>query len=184
MSVASVQLQDDCPGPKPAAKRATAPKAAMEPPAKALEDIDQGDMAGDAPMARRAKPGTFDSMCRQSTLQLSIESSADAGVAFAIKDVRIRLADGDKALGTMATRNPTVWNDSKYEAWDEQVPAGASLKAGYAIGHPNWAEVEKASGKSSWGPMFILDVDVEVDGVVRTISSPKVPRNEPVNIVT
>lgn len=123
-------------------------------------------------------------MCTQSRVQLSIESDGDEAQSFAIRAVRLKKAEGGDVLGTMTTREPTVWDDSKYKPWDESIGAGASVKVGYALGDPDWAKVGKALGGSTWGPMYIVEIDVEIDGRTQTVASPKVPRDEPINVVT
>jgi hypothetical protein len=169
VSVASVQLQEDC------------PSAAPQKPAMQQEKF-AGDVAPSAVMDSSARG--FAAMCTQSRVQLSIESDGDQTQSFAIRAVRLKKAEGGDVLGTMSTREPTVWEDSKYQPWDESVAAGASMKVGYALGDPDWAEVEKGLGGSSWGPMYIVEIDVEIDGRIQTVASPKVPRDEPINVVT
>ena len=165
VSVASVQLQDDCPSAAPA-KPASQPQSETE----------------EAAAARMAKG--FAPMCTQSRVQLSIESGGDEAQSFAIREVRLKKADGGEVLGTMTSREPTLWEDSKYNPWDESVAAGAAIKVGYALGDPDWGKVGKALGGDTWGPMYIVEIDVEIGGRMQTIASPKVPRDEAENIVT
>ncbi len=180
VSVASVQLQDDCPSAKPAKPPApAAAKPAAEPAMR--QEKAPGDVAPGA-SGRMAKG--FAPMCTQSRVQLSIESDADVPQTFAIRAVRLKKAEGGEVLGTMSTRAPTVWENSKYEPWDESITAGASIKVGYALGDPDWGKVGKALGGDTWGPMYIVEIDVEIDGHLQTVASPKVPRDEPENIVT
>ncbi len=169
VSVASVQLQEDCPSAAPQ-------KPAMQ------EKRAAGDAAAGAVMDSSERG--FAAMCTQSRVQLSIESDDEQTHSFAIRAVRLKKAEGADVLGTMSAREPTLWEDSKYKPWDESVAAGASMKVGYALGDPDWAKVEKALGGSSWGPMYIVEIDVEIDGRMQTVVSPKVPRDEPINVVT
>ncbi|MGH1344124.1 MAG: hypothetical protein ACRBN8_21375 [Nannocystales bacterium] len=174
VSVASVQLQDDCPSAKPPSSADSKPDE-DEPREAAME-------TESAAAARSAKG--FAPMCTQSRVQLSIESASDTAQSVAIVAVRLKKADGGEVLGTMTTREPTLWENSKYNPWDESVAAGASIKVGYSLGDPNWAQVGKSLGGDTWGPMYIVELDVEVGGQRQTIASPKVPRDEPENIVT
>jgi len=176
VAVASVQLQDDCPSPKKAQAEDEPMQPKSEKPSMAMPDEPMGDVAD-------SERG-FAPMCVQSRVQLSIESEVDAAVGFAIREVRLKQADGGKVVGTMGAREPKIWDESKYSTWDESIPANVSVKVGYALGDPGWSRVEKALGSSSWGPLFVVEIDVEIDGEVRTIVSPKVPRDEPENIVT
>lgn len=165
VAVASVQLQDDCP-----------PRRSTMTQPEPMGDEEPG-------MQQKGAP-SFAPSCVQSMVQLSIESEADEALRFAVREVRLKHAENDAVLGTMTSREPQVWSDSKYEAWGENIDAGASLKVGYALGDPNWNAVGKALGGSTWGPLYYLEIDVEIDGKVRTVVSPKVPRDEPENIVT
>lgn len=173
VSVASVQLQDDCPsaGPK-------------KPAAPAKPEMQQKSAGDVAPGAAMDSARGFAPMCTQSRLQLSVESDGDEAQSFAIRAVRLKKAEGGDVLGTMTTREPTVWDDSKYNPWDESVGAGATIKVGYALGDPDWAKVGKALGGSTWGPLYIVEIDVEIGGRMQTVVSPKVPRDEPINVVT
>jgi len=181
VSVASVQLQDDCPSAKPAKPVAPAePEASASKPAMQQKAV-PGDVARGA-SAEMAKG--FAPMCTQSRVQLSIESDSDAAQAFAVVAVRLKKADGGDLLSTMSPREPTLWEDSKYNPWDESIAAGASIKVGYALGDPDWGKVGKALGGDTWAPMYIVEIDVEIGGQVQTVASPKVPRDEPENIVT
>lgn len=175
VSVASVQLLQDCPDPEPAAAKPSPAQAKRRAPS------DEEIAAGDAPEGFAPRMD-----CTQSTLQLAFTSKAQQAVPIEINEIRIRLASGGETLSTIEARAPTVWTDSKYEPWDESVSAGASVKASYKIGTPDWGAVEKALGKSSFGPTYVLEIDVAVDGVerTRTIESAKVPREEPAQVVT
>jgi hypothetical protein len=176
VAVTSVQLQDDCPSPKAPSAGAAAEPMRMEKAAMQQEDA-AGDVADeDVGLGLRG--------CIQSRVQFSIESESDQALAFSVKAVRLKKAEGDDVFGTMNTREPTVWEDSKYQPWDQSIAAGASLKVGYAIGAPDWGKVEKALGESTWGPMYVVEFEVEIDGDTRTLVSPQVPRDEPENIVT
>ncbi|MCR9166294.1 MAG: hypothetical protein ACE37F_00040 [Nannocystaceae bacterium] len=174
IAVSSVQLQDDCPSPK-SASASPVPVGIEEP------GMQQKAQMGDAP-AHGAR--AFAPSCVQSRVQFSIESESDQAHAFAVKAVRLKKAEGGEVVGTMTTREPTVWEESKYNPWDQKVAAGASLRVGYALGAPDWGKVEKALGQSTWGPMYVVEFDVEIGGEVRTLVSPQAPRDEPENIVT
>ena len=181
VSVASVQLQDDCPSAAPAKPTASDKPAESAAEPEMQQEKDAGDVAPGA--AGRMAKG-FAPMCTQSRVQLSIESDGDEAQSFAIREVRLKKADGGDVLSTMSTREPSLWTDSKYTPWDESVAAGASIKVGYALGDPDWGRVGKALGGDTWGPMYIVEIDVEIGGQMQTVASPKVPRDEPENIVT
>ncbi len=173
--MASVQLQDDCPPPK----RET-PAASMRPRSRAEPAAQHKGQNVAAPGVVRGRRRA----CTQSRVQLSIESDDDQAQSLAIRAVRLKKADGGQLLGTMTTRDPTLWRGSKYEPWDETIAPGASIKVGYALGDPGWAAVATALGSETWATMYIVELDVEIDGRMQTVVSPKVPRDEPENIVT
>lgn len=179
ISVASVQMIQDCPDnePEPAAGDEAPSQAMSEKRAPSAMPPSPGSPMGDV------GPGdSFQQPCDQSTVQLALENSGDAAVAVEIKAVRI-LAKG-KVVGTLATRKPKIWTNNTYEAWDQTVAPNTPTKASYKLALPNWSEVEKAIGVSSFGHMFTLELDVAIDGQVQTVSSPEFPREEPHVIVT
>jgi hypothetical protein len=49
---------------------------------------------------------------------------------------------------------------------------------------PNWAEVETTLGKSSFGQMYTVEVDLDIDGQATTLSSPQFERGRPQIIKT
>jgi hypothetical protein len=126
--------------------------------------------------------GSFRQPCDQSTVQLALEHGGDAAVPVEIKAVRI-LSKG-KVVGTLHTRKPKIWANDTYEAWDQSVAPNTPTKVSYKLSLPEWSEVEKAIGQTSFGHMFTLELDVAVDGQVQTISSVEFPREEPHVIVT
>ncbi len=173
VTVASVQLQEDCPAAAPAAKSMPKP---TEPA--------NGPQADSMPRAAARKASGFAAHCVQSRVLLAIASDAQEVIPFSVKAVRLKKADDGAVVGALTTREPQVWADSKYDAWDQSIAAGADIKVGYALGGPDWGAVGKAVGGDPWGPLYILEFDVEIDGRVQTIVSPKVPRDEPMNVVT
>ena len=178
ISVASVQMIQDCPDPEPAPESADVPASAERAPAQ------PGATARTEPYKRgRAPVGkSFRQPCDQSTVQLALETDGDAPVAVEIKAVRI-LSQG-KEVGQIQTRKPTIWTDNSYQPWDQTVAPGAPTKASYKLSMPKWSEVETAIGESSFGHMFTLEIDIAVDGQIQTVSSPEFPREEPHVIVT
>jgi hypothetical protein len=190
IAVSSLQLQEDCepqapPAPAPTLSRTPSPTKSMGATAKRRPSADEslGDVAYDPMRASRARR-----RCQQSTMQLAVTSKATKDAPFVVKGVRLRQAGKDKVLQEMTVRNPTVWKDSGYTTWDQIVGAEAALKVGYDIAGPDWSTVEKALGSSSYGPLFEVEVVVEIDGEEKTLeasSSPRAPRDEPEpNIVT
>lgn len=176
VSVASVQMIQDCPDDEPEPSQAgsaeqRAPSAAMPPAPGApatLDNVAPGD--------------SFRQPCDQSTVVLALANGGEASLAVEVKAVRI-LSNG-KVVGTLQTRKPKIWANNTYESWDQTVAPGAPSKVSYKLSMPSWSEVETAIGQSSFGHMFTLELDVAIDGVVQTVSSPEFPREEPHVIVT
>ncbi len=188
VAIASVQVIEDCPhqdkNDLPALPAGS--PAAPEPPA-ADEDVPARparSMTETAAGAARRGGGDIDS-CTQSTVQLAFTGTTETPAAVRIVGTRLLRPDTNAKVGTLNVRKPKQWIDgSGYRPWDQTVPAGGSLKASYKLSMPNWAEVDKDIGKSSFGYMFILEVDVEIDGAVQTLTSPQFPREEPHVVVT
>lgn len=188
-SIASVTMIEDCPQhdpPPPPADEEVAPAAPAKPaeaPAQAARrappsaDISAGDSIDGR--------GIPSDMCTQSTMQLAFSADGKTPGKVAIKTIRVLDPKSEKPLGNVTARVPTTWTKAgNYEAWDEIVPAGEETKASYRISVPDWTKVEKELGGGSFGASFILEVDLEVDGVSQTIRSPQFPREEPHVVVT
>lgn len=121
--------------------------------------------------------------CVQSTLQLSFIGQGDFASKVAIKELRLLAASGQD-LGTVKTRLATQWQNNGYLPWDQQLQPNTDLKAGYKITPPDWTAVGAKLGGSSYGVMFVLEVEVEIDGVKQTVRSAQFVRQQPVAIPT
>ena len=162
-SIASVQLIQDCPDHKSQAKA----NSALAPSTGGKKEKRKHDSAG-----------SFQQPCSQSTLQLAFTGQQGESSVATLRAVRLQLAEG-KALGALATRMPTIWNTSGYEAWDGTIQPGADYKASYKLSVPDWSAVERTLGGSSYGQMYIVEVDVEIDGKSTTLTSPQFERGRP-----
>lgn len=168
VAIASVQMQEDCPDPKPAS-----------PPVPAKQALP----ARPSSMAPSDSAAGYVQPCVQSTLQLSFTGQGDSASAVSIKELRLLSAD-EKALGTIETRLPTQWHDNGYQPWDQQLEPKTDLKAAYKISPPDWSAVEALLGGTSYGAMFVLELVVEIDGVSQTVRSAQFVRQQPVAIPT
>ncbi|WP_106393479.1 hypothetical protein [Enhygromyxa salina] len=201
IAISSVQMIQDCPDPPAPSPGAPSPGApspgAPSPQAPApTEPLADESMAKPAAMPPRVDEGSgarfapgdapgFVQPCDQSNMQLTIEiagASGQTAVPVAVKAVRL-LSKG-RQVGELKSRKPSAWSEERYQPWDEQLSPGEALKASYKLGLPDWTAVEQAIGESSFGHMFTIEVDVEVDGRVETVVSPEFPREEPHVIVT
>jgi hypothetical protein len=178
VSVASVQMIQDCPDEEPEPSDAAA--LAEDVPSSERRTPSPGAAA--QPMGDVADGGSFRQPCDQSTVQLALENKGDAPVGVEIKAVRI-LSKG-KVVGKLETRKPKIWTNNTYEAWDQTVAPSVPTKASYKLSMPSWSEVEEKLGQSSYGHMFTLELDVVIGGEVQTVSSQEFPREEPHVIVT
>jgi len=186
VAVASVQLQDDCPEPVAAAAPVAEVRAqgARSMPRPGLRDAEGNVAHGDR---ERGLGDRLAARCVQSEVQLSITSEDSKALPFSIRAVRLRKGDGAEVGGpieTMKARTPRIWKGSTYSAWDESIAPGSTLNVRYALGAPDWTAVEKILDGSSWGPLYVVEVEVEVAGRLQTVSSPLTPREAVEEMVT
>lgn len=114
----------------------------------------------------------------QSTVQFSFENEGPGDIRVSLSEVRFLSAAGE-SFGAIATRGPTHWRDNGYHVWDETLAAFTELAASYKLSMPNWAEVEKSQGSTSYGPMYLLEADVSLGAVVQTVRSAPFSRQRP-----
>jgi hypothetical protein len=203
-SIASVVMIEDCPdrAPLPPAPTTLNRGMPMPPPSAVVpkDEAAQKAPADEAPSAELA-PGAAAKMapgaalgdsphgwsppCSQSTMQISFTGQGDTPGRVVIERVRLLEPGTFEELGRLSVRHPAAWTESGYFAWDEILPAGGSVKASYSLGLPNWSDVErKKAGASSYGHMFVLEVEVSIDGVSQTVRSQEFPREEAHVVVT
>jgi hypothetical protein len=158
VAISSVQISDDCPDPVAAAPAMSPSQApASRPPPSDSSAL-------------------YDAGCLQSTIQIAFAAQGESQIA--LREVRLMTPEG-KTLGTIAHRLPTMWQDNSYVTWDEVLPENSDLKAAYKITPPNWQEVEKVLGSSSYGAMFVIEADFEIGGVTTTLRSNQIAREDP-----
>lgn len=110
--------------------------------------------------------------CSQSTVQLAVGS--DRAGPFRIEAVRVLDAQ-TRVAGSSRLRAPTRWDQQggSYLPWDERVAAGGDMKISYKLG------VLDLTSPGSVGGPFMLELDVSVGGVRRTVRSPQfIRRND------
>jgi hypothetical protein len=123
VTIASVTLADDC---------GTGPTTMPSEPTASLGDsasMDEpsGGASMSASMARRA--------CEQSSIQLRVANSTDAGSKVAIEKVEV-LDESGAVVGELTPRDPSKWDADAYAAWDEQVAPSQVLQVSYALSAP------------------------------------------------
>jgi hypothetical protein len=170
VSIASVSLVEDCPDP--------APKAAADD-----KNVDQGARAAEMEVADLESSDSDDARsgygmpCSQSTMQIAITGQGEASSKLSIVAIRLLGPKGEQ-LGTMQSRLPTIWKAEGYSAWDEMIMPKTDVKASYKLSAPNWGEVQKKLGGSSYGPLFRVEADIKIDGVTKTLRSSEIVREQ------
>jgi hypothetical protein len=176
VAIASVTMLEDC--PEPAKVEAATVEAATEgerrPEPKRAEgataDVAEGDSAYG-----------YVEPCGQSTMQIAVTGQGD--VSSTLKVVEVRLLGPDEAiLGIIAARSPTIWKNNGYGPWDQVVQPKTDVKASYKLSLDNWGKIEKTLGQSSYGPMFLIEADIDIGGVRKTIRSSQAAR-EPMEMI-
>jgi hypothetical protein len=186
VTIASVQIVQDCPDSPDAPAQPTHEKPAMSSQAAPMPPA-LGDESRAARVARGASAdgsAPFRQPCTQSSMQLSFAGQGPEAAKVQIGAVRVLTSTGEK-LGTLQARKPTAWRDSGYQPWDEMLPADSDLKASYKLSVPDWSVVESKLGdRNPFETMFVLEVDVEIGGETQTVRSPEFVRERPHVIVT
>lgn len=163
VSIASVSLLENCPD--------AAPKAAADDKA-----VEHAGLAADMEAADSDEFGTGYAMpCSQSTMQLAITGQGGASSKLSILAIRL-LGPKDEVLGTLQPRLPMIWGETSYSPWDETILPKTEVKASYKLSAPDWGEVQKKLGGSSYGPLFRLEADIKIDGETKTLRSSEVTR--------
>ncbi len=163
--ISSVLLNLDCPEPAQPAAREMMP--ADQPNAK---------MQGDQQMG-------FAPSCEQSTVQIAFAGKRDTATPISIGAIRLLSKDG-KVLESISARSPMRWVKDSYATWDGVLPANTELKASYKLSAPNWSEVAAKVGGSSYGPMFVIEVEFQVGETKEVVRSQPFVRVKEVMIQT
>ncbi len=156
VSIASVTLADDCGHGPTQAPPADEPLQTAQAPAQPAASETQAGAS--ARMAKGASMSMADRACEQSSIQLRVANGTDASSKVVIQKIEILDGDGEK-VGELIPRAPSRWVDDTYEAWDEQVGAGATLSVSYALSAP----------AVSRGETYTVRVIVAADGGARTL---------------
>lgn len=168
VTLTSATLGDDCGGtdaPNAAADKSAAGISADCAPTKDDAGVEHG--CGSARLA-----------CQGSNLQLYYEVDGQGLTARAeVTAVRLLQADTTAVLTTLTASTPQAWMGSQYQPWDGTLTTGARLRASYALSSPNWSQLGGGNSWNSYQHRYILEVDVRVDGVKRTLRSEELSRD-------
>jgi hypothetical protein len=108
-------------------------------------------------------------LCRQSSVQLDIVSRDESAADFRVVAVRLYDSAGQLAH-TLTTSAPTKWSGSGYTQWDEVIAPLSNLKAKYDLSSPDYSSTD-SSRLAPYAP-YKTQVDVEVNGRLRTLNGP------------
>ena len=199
-AIASVQMIEDCPSqndgwrPPPVASGPAQAPAATAIPAPAADESAPTPGAPMPPAKEAASAargaaiagggGPWVQPCTQSTMQVVFSGQGDRTAKVEIEKVRLLDPKSGKSVATIDAREPAAWTDGAYQSWNETIAPRQEVKASYELSVPDWTEVEKQIGTSSSGFMFVLELDVNVDGELQTVRSSQFPREMPHVIVT
>lgn len=114
-----------------------------------------------------------ESGCRQSSMQLQFESTALTDSRIEIRQVRVIDPATGKVLETLTHRDPRKWNTESYVTWDEVLGKQSTVRAMYKLSAPTKASHATgvaADSRFAGSSNYTIEVDVAVDGVVRTLS--------------
>ncbi len=130
--------------------------------AQALRDSEFADCAG-------AGCG-----CRQSSLQLDVVSTAHSPANLEVRAVRLYDSRTGALVDTLTPSNPRRWLNNQYSPWNGQVAPNTTEKAMYDLSAPTY-------GGSSYlrigaPTVYKTEVDVAVDGELRTLTGPDAQR--------
>ena len=121
VALASIRLADDC------GSDAVADREGLQ------EQTLAGDCEGDC--------NFFASACDQTSLQVSLRSTAGMKTTVGIKKVELLDATG-ATIGTLTVRAATRWaTDGSYAKWDQVVRPGEVMAASYALTAPDWGAI-------------------------------------------
>ena len=168
VELSSVTLADDCGDrgspPPPPSQLAAAGSGKMTDEQKRAAEAESANMVAGS-CAKGANCNFARSRgCDQTSMQLAFKSGDAAGVH--VKKVELLDAAG-KSLQELASRKPTRWNASKYEAWDEKLAADQLAQTSYALAAPDW---NKLGGRmDAQTKKYQLRVVVEVGGADHTV---------------
>ena len=158
--IASVTLLEDC----------LDEASAVEEKEQAADDMD-----------RESMPEGYSEPCRQSTMQFAVTGQGETSANLRIVEVRL-LGPKGATLDTLKTRSPSIWQENRYSPWDQVILPKTDVKASYKLSLGNWSKVEQSLGGSSYGPKFLVEADIDIGGVRKTVRSSHVVR-EPAEMI-
>lgn len=151
-SIASVQLIEDCPDTKADT---------------AAKDVKSKRKAGFA--------AGLEQPCSQSSLQLAFVGQGAKAAKIELRELRLLSVEGGE-LALLSARAPTIWGESGYAEWDGILAAETDAKASYKLSVPDFSALEAKLGGTSFGRMYVLEIDLAIGDEVTTLRSPEFER--------
>jgi|CXWL01.1.fsa_nt_gi hypothetical protein len=144
VALSSVTLAQDCPDAKAAA-----------------DGLWQGACAENVPCP---------TLCRQTSMQLSFNSTRPVAANVKIVSVRLLDVNSRQELDKLTSRAPSQWKASEYVPWDEKVLAQSALKASYKLSAPQYHTYATDSNRFAYQGTFLVEVVVDIEGEVHTLT--------------
>jgi hypothetical protein len=115
--------------------------------------------------------------CRQSSLQLDVVSTAHTPANIVVRAVRLYDSKTGALVDTLSASNARQWLNNQYSPWNQQVAPTSTVKAMYDLSAPTYGAGAAPTGRSSYySTTYKTEVDVEVDGELRTLTGPDAQR--------
>ncbi len=130
-------------------------------------------LAGDQAAPCAANATDCFAYCRQSSMQLQLSSTAVASAKIEIRAVRLIDPATGKVLEQLTHRDPQQWSGDQYVDWSEVLSSMATLKATYKLSASQQISgysSDASSRLSGPGSKYRVEVDIAVDGELRTLS--------------
>ncbi|MEM9195040.1 MAG: hypothetical protein AAGF12_38055 [Myxococcota bacterium] len=113
--------------------------------------------------------------CQESSMALAIDADGDIPLAFQVRRVTVIDSDTREALFNLTPTRPQVFQNDSYVEWDETIPTPSELRTLYRLDGIDWSSVER-----SYQRMYRLEVEVEIQGETRTLTSEETAREAPI----
>lgn len=116
--------------------------------------------------------------CRQSSVQLDIVSTAHTPSSFEVRAVRLYDKSTGALVDTLSASGPKQWLNNQYQPWNEQIAPASTVKATYQLSTPTYGAGSLFGGIGANGvnTTYATQVDVAVDGELRTLAGPDAHR--------
>ena len=149
VSVSAITLGDDCGGTSAALR------------------------AGDC--APVAEGGNCGFACRESSVQLDIVSTAHSVSRFEVRAVRLYNKETGALVDVLTASGAKQWLNNQYTSWNEQVAPSSTVKASYKLSTPTYGS-GATDARFGFSTTYKTQVDVAIDGEVRTLAGPDAHR--------